>query len=240
MVPQPIVPDYEDYKWSVNVYSLEPSRGFPYAQCFLDVLTNTTIARHLKSFKWASHTTRGFIRDGSRFSLLVLNNAANPFTWDSAPDSTTTIGVYGRYWYQHSEIHWVTFAPGIADLLYSAEQQGCIARVQHWGCYMQAREKRFHRAYWLAANRLPLGGLLSHGGDEDGDEDVPEVPYEDEFKVSEEDLQDAWDAGVTDASLDEARLLWERLLEDVELANVPEDGWEHVVTGGSELYDFPY
>jgi len=26
----------------------------------------------------------------------------------------------------------------------------------------------------------------------------------------------------------------------VELANVPEDGWEHVVTGGSELYDFPY
>lgn len=234
-VPQPITLKYQEYKWSVIHYSLDPSHNFPYAQCFLDALTQNTLVNEPKTYKWASHSTRGFIKDGSRFSLLVLHNAANPFTWDSPYDTTTTVGVYGRYWYEHEEIHWVTFCPGIADILAVAQQQGFITQIQTWQFDMPANDKRFHRAYWLAANMLSLGGLLGRGGDKEDDSDAPDIPFEDDFQVSEEDLQSAWDEGVTDVSLDKASELWERLLEDLEFTEVPEGGWEHIPTWGTEM-----
>ncbi|KAF2855893.1 hypothetical protein T440DRAFT_360841, partial [Plenodomus tracheiphilus IPT5] len=149
--PQEITNIYEDYKWSITLYTLDPSQNFPYAQSFLDALITTTFPSQPHNYKWASHSTRGFIEHGTRFSLLVLHNAANPFTWGSAPESTTTIGVYGRYWYLHEDIHWITFAPGLADVLGVAQQQGIIAVARKWECDMPAREKRFHRAYWRAA-----------------------------------------------------------------------------------------
>jgi hypothetical protein len=40
------------------------------------------------------------------------------------------------------------------------EKKGYIKKVREWRPDMQPREKRFHKAYWVAANRKALGGLL--------------------------------------------------------------------------------
>ncbi|KAH9882247.1 hypothetical protein J1614_001419 [Plenodomus biglobosus] len=240
LLPQAITEEYSNYKWTITHYTLSPSQNFPYAQSFLDALTSITLPSQPQKYRWFSHTTRGFIAHGTRYSLLVLHNATNPFTWDPAPDSTTTIGVYGRYWYTHEEIHWTTFAPGITDVVATAMTQNLIAVTDTWSWDMPASQRRFHRAYWRAARMLGLGGLLGRRpGLEDRDEDSPEEgPFDDGFELHEADLQSGWDESVTRVEVEEAKVLWMRLLEDTELVPVPEGGWEHVVTGGSEMEEY--
>jgi hypothetical protein len=92
----------------------------------------------------------------------------------------------------------------------------------------KASEKRFHRAYWLAATRNPLGGLLKRGPSND----VPHDAVEDgePFDFTEEDLSNEWDNTV-----EESEEAWERVKKDIELAGDKSiTGHDHVVTGSSE------
>jgi hypothetical protein len=233
VIEQPLVTNYEDYKWSVTLYEIDRNGQFAFAQSWFEQL----FEMNLKSdeYKWHTHTTTGYIKDGDRFSLLVLHNAANPFEWGMPPDVTTSIGVYGRHWYEHNEVHWMTFAPDIRWLLKWCEDRGGITMRRKWNCTMtKASDKRFHRAYWLAANQQHLGGLLNHGGLSDKPHNAVEDDSQDDFEITEEDLTCAWTV-----TADDAEQAWRRILQaNEDYGHVPDEGYEHVVTGCSEWIEF--
>jgi hypothetical protein len=185
-------------------------------------------------YKWHAHTTTGFIKDGTRLSVLVLHNAANPFTWGMASDSTTSVGVYGRYAHTHSEIHWTTIAPGIGDFVKMCVDEGFWELKQKWHVDMQkASEKRFHKAYWLAANMLPLKGLLNHGLQPERPHDaLEEGEISDDFEISEQELQSGWDGVVV--SVEQSEATWQRILDEVDGLDVQTLGSEHIEIGGTE------
>jgi hypothetical protein len=230
--PQEIVSEYGDYKWSIThcqVVSNGTYGAYDFAQSWLDDLyaSNSLLAPRSR---WHTHSTQGFIEGGTRTSFIVLHNATNPFESDSLPSSTTSIGVYGHDWYDHTTIHWTTFAPDIRWLLRYCESVAQNIHVkQKWTVDMpKASEKRFHRAYWLAATRNPLGGLLSRGPSND----VPHDAVEDDepFELAEEDLSNEWDNTV-----EESEEAWKRVKEEIELARDKSiTGHDHVVTGSSE------
>lgn len=228
-IDQPLVAKYEDYNWSVTLYEIDRNGQFEFAQSWFEQLFEL----NLKSddYKWHTHTTKGYIKDGDRFSLLVLHNAANPFECGLPPDSTTSTGVYGRHWHKHNEVYWMTFAPDIRWLIKHCEDQGGISVKRKWHCTMpKAADKRFHRAYWLAANKLHLGGLLNHGPLNDKPHDAVEDDPQDDFELTEEDVTSAWSVKIEDAEK-----AWKTIFEDNEFhGNVPKEGYEHVVTGCSE------
>jgi hypothetical protein len=229
--PQHITSTYKCYKWSITHFTLSSTSAFAFAQSWLEDLLAINV--QAPGHSWHSHTSLGFIKDGTRHSLIVLHNAVDPF--DTAiSSSTTTIGVYGYHWHDHEEIHWKTIAPDIKWLLQWCENQGAIEVKGRWKPDVaRASERRFHRAYWIAARREPLRGLLNHGDIGDQSHDV--VEGEDEkFEVSERDLVGDWDGGsVSGIQAEEA---WQRVLEsneDDDLVGV-EGGGEYVVTGCSE------
>jgi hypothetical protein len=228
-LPQAIIKVYEDYKWSITHYEVDSGGAYCFAQSWLEDLFAMNIRPG--DYKWHAHSTWGFIKDGTRFSFIVLHNAADPFEKGVASTSTTSIGVYGRHWHDHEEIHWKTFAPDIHWLLQWCEEQKCISVKQKWTRDMpQASEKRFHRAYWLAATRGPLRGLLNHGTMNDEPHDVPEKEIDDAFEVTKEDLTNEWDN-----SEEQAQEAWARVLKEIEdIGDVRECWYEHVVTGSSE------
>ncbi|KAJ4340759.1 hypothetical protein N0V95_007401 [Ascochyta clinopodiicola] len=239
-LPQPIVDKYEDYKWSVYLYELQPSRGYDFAERWLEELFETALQSEYQR-RHFSHISKGFIKDGGRHSLLVLHNATNPFEYDLAPYSTVTIGVYGYHWYRHDEIHWTTLGSDQHQLLEQCVQMDHLALKHKWSPdTSNAAEKRFHRAYWLSANRLDLKGLLNRcpSTDEPHDfiaEKSAEDPDED-FSISEADLRSAWDGvGVSAA---ESVAAWRVALEESDALDdawvVHGGGWQHVVTGSSE------
>ena len=227
---QPIVVHYEDYNWSVQHYELSSVKsGYDFAEAWLEGL----YARQLdlkSTHKRYSHVSKGFIPDGDRLSILVLHNATNPF--HSATDSSTTVGVYGRYWHDHNEIHWTTIAPGLRGLFDLCERTHFLREKHRWKVDMpKASDRRFHRAYWLAANCLGLGNLLNHSscsGDKahdlvDGADDEP-VPFTEddvgcEWAVSAEQCAEAWAVVVT---------------QNEEMPEPPAAGWDYVVTEISE------
>ncbi|KAH7088701.1 hypothetical protein FB567DRAFT_619452 [Paraphoma chrysanthemicola] len=236
--PQAIVREYEDYKWSATLYEVEHKDQYDFAQAWLEDLLKINLN---KEHKWHTHTTQGFIPGGDRFSLLVLHNAADPFEWGPASESTSTIGVYGAHWYEHEDIHWKTLSPGIDWLLNWCLAQGGISIKKKWRSdEPNAREKRFHRAYWLAANMRDLKGLLNHGMSSDAPHDAVDKDFDDEFEVSEEGLtwggwtDDVGEDGVK-GELDEEESLkaWSEILETND-ENGDEGGVQHVVTGSSE------
>lgn len=234
--PQAITREYEDYRWSITLYDVSSNSGFDFAQPWLEELF-TTNNLNPPDYKWHAHSTRGFIHNGTRMSIIVLHNAADPFEWGLPPTSTTSIGVYGRHWHEHEEIHWKTFAPDIKWLLDAAEQQGCISITQQWKFDMpKASERRFHKAYYMAATMGPIKDLLKHREVSDPVHDA--VEEEDQgFEVSEEDLQGGEDWDNTEEESTEA---WKRVLErNEDVADVLDgtSGFEHVVTGSSELDD---
>jgi hypothetical protein len=234
--PQELTHDYKEYKWSVNLYDISPNTGFDFAQSWLEDLF-TTNNLHPPTYKWHAHTTRGFIESSTRTSFLVLHNAADPFELGPAPTSTTSIGVYGRFWNEHSEIHWKTFAPDIKWLLSAAEQQGCIKITKQWRSDMlKASERRFHKAYFMAATMGPIKDLLRHRGFSDPVHDAVESE-EEGFEVLGDDLRGGEEWGNTAGESDEA---WERVLErNEEVGYVFEgtSGFDHVVIGSSEMSD---
>ncbi|EOA86773.1 hypothetical protein ACJQWK_08667 [Exserohilum turcicum] len=182
-------------------------------------------------YRWHAHTTAGFIKEGNRFSILVLHNAANPFEWYPPAETTTSIGYYGRFAHTHDEIHWTTISPNIQGFF-----QHCVdMRLrQRWDCDMpKASEKRFHRAYWLAANMQPLKGLLNrctvhekpHDAVEEGEEDGG-------FEVGVGDLQCSWVDG--QPSAEECEEAWQCILDDIEGKDMAALESDHVAVGGSE------
>lgn len=220
---QPIVIGYEQYKWSVKVYEIDVSKtGCEFAQSWLE-----NVVSNLKSPpRIFAHTSTGFIKDGSASSLIVLHNATNPYEFGEQPKTTTTIGTYGYHWREHQEIHWVTYAPGLGALFPMWEIEGSIKEVKKWTVDMKPIQKRFHRAYWLAANRRKLGNLLNTAKPEQ----VPEAPvrdeYDEDFKLTEDDITNEW--GATHY---ETMVAWERIQEEAACTAEEED---HVVTWSSE------
>lgn len=65
----------------------------------------------------------------------------------------------------------MTFAPSLETWLALVEAKGYIKKVREWRPDMQPRDKRFHKAYWVAANRRALGGLLRRATLEDSTAD---------------------------------------------------------------------
>lgn len=228
--PQEITEIYGDYKWSVKLYVVE-YQGYDYAQAFLEDLF---AALPSKEYKWHSHTTQGFIQHGGRMSFLVLHNAANGFEWGEPPSSTTSIGVYGRFWYEHNAIHWKTFTPSIRHILQYYEQERYIREIEKWTPDMKPIEKRFHRAYWLAANLLPLRRILNRSDKRDTPHDLPDDVLDDGFELSEDDFQSCWENHDQMINDEEAADTWKILCEDAEDKEPPKEGYDHVQTGGTE------
>lgn len=236
-LPQAIIQDYEGYHWSVTLYEVELKDQYDFAQGWLEYLLKINLAN--REHRWHTHSTQGFIPAGTRFSFLALHNAVDPFEWGPAAESTTTVGLYGAYWYEHEEIHWKTISPSIEWLLNWCLEQGSISITKNWRCdEPKASEKRFHRAYWLAANMRDLKGLLNHGTSNDVPHDAVEKDFDWDFEVTEEDLTwGGWaaDEGEGEGSFgeDESKAAWEKILQANE-ENGETCGFQHVVTGSSE------
>lgn len=234
-LPQPIVNDYDDYKWSVYHYELL-SLGYDHAERWLEelfqgALQSTYTSRHV------THITRGFIQNGTRLSFVVLHNAANPFEHTPAPSSTVTIGVYGYHWHLHSEIHWTTLASDERSLFKQCVDCGHLREVNKWTPDpSNAKERRFHRAYWRAANMLELGGLLNRGPSEDVPHDlIVEQSEEDpdtDFCLTKADLM--WQWGVTEKEAEEAWQAVRSEVAEMEGVQIGEQGWQHLVISSSE------
>jgi hypothetical protein len=233
--PQDITSRYKDYKYSIVLYQLNTECGYDFAQSWLE---NLFESNNLKppNYKWHAHSTRGFIKDGDRLSFIALHNAADPFEWGLPPTSTTSIGVYGRHWHQHDEIHWKTFAPDIRWLLDWCKQNCGISMKQTWRFdHDKAAERRFHRAYWLAARMEPIRDLLKHRDMVDEIHDAIEEQMDDGFGLTEEDLQNGNGWANTAEESDKA---WIRVLDtNKEIGNTLDGttGFEHVSTGCSEM-----
>jgi hypothetical protein len=227
-VHQPIVSSYEEYKWAVKLYQVMTSGNSAHdALSWIHQLfeLNFMAGDH----KSHTHTSNGFIKDGNHLSFIVLYNAIDPFSVGMPAVYTTSIGAYGKHWYNHNEIHWKTVDIDLRPVLAYYNRQYNIAVKQEWHFDMpKASDKRFHRAYWLAANRLPLKGLLNQGtlvaephdaGDEDPD-----------FEITQTDMQNEWDVSAQDSAD-----AWQRVLQANEDAgDVLQDVYEHVITGNSE------
>jgi hypothetical protein len=230
-IPQHMTNNYDEYRWPVKLYELKAQNGYNFAQCFLETHFERNIYDS-EEHKWHTHTTKGFIKEGNRLSILVLHNAANPFEWGVPPVSTTSIGVYGFYAHEHKEIHWTTIAPSIPEWFSSCLDQGLLTVKQKWHPDMKASDKRFHRAYWLAANMFPLKSLLNSSL-------MPEKLYDsledcegDGFTIAEKDLQQKW-IGET-VSVEESEKTWRKLVQQVDELNFGSFDPEHFATGGSE------
>ncbi|KAG9194748.1 hypothetical protein G6011_04783 [Alternaria panax] len=230
-IPQHITSNYHEYKWSVKLYQLQTETGYNFAECFLETYFQRNIYTS-NEHKWHTHTSKGFIKDGDRLSILVLHNAANPFEWVVQPVSTTSIGVYGLYAHKHDEIHWTTIAPSIPEWFELCSDHGYLAIKQKWHTNMRASDKRFHRAYWLAANMLPLNRMLNNSLAPEKPHDLLEDDEGERFGVAEEDLQHEW-TGET-ASAEESEKIWQKLVDEVDGLRLESFNPEHLATGGSE------
>ncbi|KAF2029624.1 hypothetical protein EK21DRAFT_112667 [Setomelanomma holmii] len=249
-LPQAIVPDYEDYKCSVTLYEISPEtqQRYDFAQSWLEDLLKMNIDPYPKDYKWHTQSTLGMISNGTRFSLLVLHNATDPFEWGAKSETSTTIGVYGAHWYAHEDIHWKTISPGIGWLFQWCLEQGGIVVKKKWRCDEEkASEKRFHRAYWLAANMRDINTLLNRGSSDDVAHDAVDEDGDGEFEVGEEDLTRGWNLvsvsgeihvggvhedGAKEITKEESRAAWKKILGEVEGQDMV--GYQHVVTGCSE------
>ncbi|KAF2994477.1 hypothetical protein E8E13_000786 [Curvularia kusanoi] len=237
-IAQALPSKYVDWKWSVYHYKVSEIAGYAHAERWIEALFESNLVSEFNT-RHFTHVSQGFIQDGDHHSILVLHNAANPFEYDPAPTSTITIGVYGYHWYEHSEIRWTTLASDQRALLTRCVGVGLIALKHKWSFdSSKAAEKRFHRAYWLAANRLKLGGLLNRRESDDKPHDLivdksTEDPDKD-WSVHEEDLMSSWDA-----TEEQAMAAWEEVQAEVEALgdeiDAREFGWPNVVTRHKEF-----
>jgi hypothetical protein len=225
-LPQLITTTYSEYKYSVIHYTLSADSSYTFAQSFLSDLFTMNLPS--PQYKWTTHSTPGFISNGTCGSFIILHNASDPFERGIPPINTTSVGTYGL---AHNEIHWITYAPGIKWLLEWCEKNGGIAQKGKWTWNMaKASEKRFHRAYWMAATMGTMGGLLNRGDVRDEDDMFGVIEnYEEEWDVIEQDLQGANDWAV---SVDEAELTWKEVVKFAEERDGI--GLDHVITASSE------
>jgi hypothetical protein len=215
------------------LYEIHPNRQYDFAQSFIESFFDQNIYSS-SQFKWHAHTSPGFIKDGNRRSLIVLHNAANPFTWGiDSINTSTIIGVYGRHAHEHDEIRWTTIAPGLKAFFQTLIDQEYIRLKLEWRPDMKASEKRFHRAYWLAANRLPLRGLLNHGLEVGPVHDQP-VEVDEGVVFSVEDLSTGWDGEDVEMDGERSARMWQGILDEMERYEFEELGGEYMDIGGSE------
>ena len=214
----------------MKLYELRPDTKFEFSQTYMDDWFEKN-AYSSNRYKWHSHTTVGFIKGGNRFSVLVLHNAANPFQWGQQVETTTSVAVYGRYAHTHEEMRWTTVSPWILDFFKECKD---FTVKEQWGYDMpKASDRRFHRAYWLAANMLPLGGLLNRCMTHEQPHDaIKEEEPEEEFRISKEDLQCQWSDGAPPAA--HCEKVWQRILDEVEGRDVRRLGSDHIAIGGTE------
>ncbi|EUC33780.1 hypothetical protein COCCADRAFT_4714 [Bipolaris zeicola 26-R-13] len=227
---QPITDKYEAYKWPVWHFELRSGTRFDFAQTYInDWLEQTTFFPQKP--KWHCHITTGFIKGGTRFSVLVLHNAANPFQWGPTAETTTTIGVYGRYAHTHEEIHWTTITPWRITQFRANPD---FILKEKWDFDMpKASDRRFHRAYWLAANMLPLKGLLNHCIPHEKPHDAPqEGAIDEKFKIKREDLQCCWSNG--QMPKEHCEKVWQKVLSEIEGKEMHQLGSDHITVGGTE------
>jgi hypothetical protein len=225
---QLITADYSSYRWSVKLYTIDQAKtGHQYAESWIEALLEALgegIRRH-------THVTQGFIEGGNQFTFLILHNAADPFRYGSCPASTVSIGCYGFHSHDHADIHWTTLA---TDLRYSINQfvlDGQISEVKKWHPLMEkAKERRFHRAYWLAATMSPLKAILNRRIDDTVVRIVEAVDFcDDGFEFTELNLNN--EGCELSTLLAERR--WKEC-EEIAEAVVPGYMQEHIVTGSSE------
>lgn len=227
---QLITDKYEAYKWPVWHFELRSGARFDFAQSYIDDWLEKTTSFPQKS-KWHCHITTGFIKGGTRFSVLVLDNAANPFQWGPAAETTTSIGVYGRYAHTHEEIRWTTITPWRVA---SFRENSDFILMDKWEFDMpKASDRRFHRAYWLAANMLPLKGLLNHCIPHEKPHDAPKEGDADEkFEIKTEDLQCTWSNG--QMPKEDCEKVWQKVLDEIEGKEMEQLGSDHITVGGTE------
>lgn len=112
--------------------------------------------------------------------------------------------MYGYHWYQHNEIHWTTLAADQRHLLLQCVQGGWLVEKDKWTHNDKPNERRFHRAYRLAANRFDTRGLLNREPSDDRPHDevenLGEGDSDKDFSISEADLTDEWDVTYDEAS----------------------------------------
>jgi hypothetical protein len=216
---QPIVDEYNGYKWPVWMYQIDPVKAASNAaEAWLE---NTIFRKALSPNLRFDHVTKGFISGGNLLTFVIMPNASNPFSGDDVRATTTTIGVYGLPYKQDSLIRWTTFSFDLrygptGNELSTAERLGLIKKVRSWSPDMKASEKRFHRAYWLSANRKPLGNLLNHGAFSPEPEEDSEDGADDVLEMTKADIRNE-DLFVGDKVSEEYSMaVWNRVLEATE------------------------
>jgi hypothetical protein len=226
-INQPITTDYESYRWPVKLYTVDKEKtGHTFAESWIQAICGML----QDGIKWHTHATQGFIQGGTQLSFLVLHNAVNPFKYGNPPKHTTSIGCYGFYEQQHFDIRWTTVAMDLRELLKGLVDDGLITEAQKWHPNMKPLQKRFHRAYWLAATMSPLRTILNRKSDEAVVESIEAVELHDEdFGISELDLNNDG----CELSRQEAERRW-RECEEIAEGETPGDAPEHIVTGSSE------
>lgn len=214
-----------------------PLSGYDYAESWVQALLEVNPAADYPA-RHVAHVSQGFIENGGPLSIIMLCNATNPFEYEPVPDATTTIGVYGLHWNRHEEIHWTTVAKDVRWLLLGSLQAGYIKLEHRWASDdPNASERRFHRAYWLAANRRDLGGLLnrmpSTATQPDLIEDKSAEDPDKEFRIDKEDLTNEWDA-----TAEQSESAWQQVSEEVELLGEDFDtngqNFQHMVVSNTE------
>ncbi|KAF2261369.1 hypothetical protein CC78DRAFT_570601 [Lojkania enalia] len=219
---QTIVSKYEDYKWPIKLYRIDPDKtGHHSAQTWLN--TQITKRNVEATHGWFVHNSVGFIKEGTAYTFLVLHNAVHPFESEQYP-SSTTFGLYVHSTFSYSEIIWKTFAPDLFSMIQELESEGYIHEAMKWHISMKPMEKRFHKAYWMAANMARnLGGLLNRSGQSSNTTDIGEdAEMEDRIEIDEADLQND---GGWDVTSELGRQIWEECMEEGQKA---ESGWVNV------------
>lgn len=217
-LPQSIVNVYEDYKWPVKLYQITKKAnpnitavGAPAAQTWMEGMIARGLATRppgkLPQSRMFHYVARGFMKDGSLLRFLVLHNANNPWAGSYNYD-TTTIGFYVQSHVDYNCITFKTYVPSLQKYIANLEKHGFLELVKQWN-YNEpdARVKRFHKAYWLCANRAQLGNLLNWPRPKDDEEPAVEDP------INNVGLEGA---ETVDVDEDKAREIWKHCLARAE------------------------
>lgn len=216
-----------------------PLCGYDYAESWVQALLAWNPATDYPA-RHVAHVSEGFIENGGPLSIIMLCNATNPFEYEPVPVATTTIGVYGFHWNKHEEIHWITVAKDVRWLILGCLQGGYIKLEHRWAFDdPNASERRFHRAYWLAANRRELGGLLnrspSTATQPDLIEDKSAEDPDNDFLINKEDLTNE-----CNAKADQSESAWREVSEEVELLGEDFDpngqNFQHMVVSNTDSW----
>ena len=100
-----------------------------------------------------SHISKGSIEINSWHLLLVLCTATNPFKYETSPERMIAVGVHEYHWYRRDKIRWPALDSYQRRVFAQCVLKNHLVLKHKWGVDTEkATEKRFHRAYWLAAD----------------------------------------------------------------------------------------